>query len=146
MKKFMLIAVATLSACSQKAEQPADTAAMETPEPAQPVAMAQSLVGAYDLKRYNGGTSTIVFNADGTYTDTLPDGTTMGSGKFALKDGKYCFDPESDQADNAVVCWTVGQPDADGRITATDPTSHHTVTLKRRAEPAAAATAEATKM
>jgi len=146
MKKFMLIVVAILSACSQKAEEPTGTAPIETPEPAKPVTKEQDLVGTYDLQRYNGGTSTIVIRADGTYTDTLSNGATIGSGKFTLKDGKYCFDPESDQVDKAVVCWTVGQPDADGRITATDPKSGHTVTMKRQAEPTAPAGAKTTTM
>jgi len=142
MKKFVLIAaVAALSACSKKAEEPADTAAMKGPESAGPAAMEQNPAGTYDVKRYNGGTSTLVINADGTYTDIRPDGTTE-SGAFALKEGNYCLDAEGDEAE---VCWTVSQPGADGSFTATNPEGH-IVTLKRRTEAAAPAAAEITTM
>ena len=142
MKKFVLIvAVAALSACSQEGEDPADAAAMEGPEPTRSVAMEQDPAGTYDVKRYSGGTSTIVIGADRTYTDRLPDGTTQ-SGTFALKGGKYCFDPQGDEAE---VCWTVSQPGAEGSFTATDPEGH-TVTLTRRVETAAPVAAQTTTM
>lgn len=129
MKKFVLIAaVASLSACSQQAEEKTNTAEMGSPEPTGPMATTQDPAGAYDVRRYNGGTSNIVIRADGTYTDILPDGTTIESGSFALKDGKYCFDADGDKAE---VCWTISQPGADGSLTASDPEGH-TVTLQRR--------------
>lgn len=143
MKKIVLIAaVAALSACSQQAEEPADAGAIESPEPAGPVATEQDPAGSYDLQRYNGGTSTLVIRDDGTYTDIAPDGSTIDSGTFALGEGEFCFTPEGDPAE---VCWTLDQPDADGSFTATDPEGH-TVTLKRRAEAAAPAAAEASIM
>ena len=142
MKKFVLIAaVAALSACSQEGEDPADAATMEGPAPTGALAIEQNPAGAYDVKRYNGGTSTIVIGADRTYTDRLPDGTTQ-SGTFALKGGKYCFDPEGDEAE---VCWTVNQPGAEGSFTATSPEGH-TVTLTRRVETAATSSAETNTM
>ena len=127
-KTFVLIAAAALSACSQEREDRAAAAAMEGAEPAGAVAMKQDAVGTYDVKRYNGFTSTIVIGADRTYTDKGPDGTTE-SGTFALKNGNYCFDPEGDEAE---VCWMVSQPGAGGSFTATDPDGH-TVTLTPRA-------------
>jgi hypothetical protein len=141
MKKFMLITVAILAACSRDAEEPADTAAKEDPEPAAVVPMGQEAAGTYNVKRYNGGTSTIVINADGTYSDNGPGGT-IETGRFALKDGKRCFDPEGDEAE---VCWTVSQPRADGSFTATDPEGH-IVTLMREAETASPAAARTTNM
>lgn len=131
MKKFVLIAAA-LSACSQEREDRAAAAAMEDPQPTEAVAMRQDPAGTYDVKRYNGSTSTIVIGADRTYTDRGPDGT-MESGTFALKEGNYCFDPEGEAAE---VCWTVSQPGAGGSFTATDPDGH-TVTLTPRADTAA---------
>lgn len=134
MKNLALIAaVVALSACSQAAEEPADTADMETPAPAETTTMDDP-VGTYNVKRYNGGNGTTVINADGTYTDTGPSGTTQ-SGTFARKNGKLCFDPEGDQPE---VCWTVSESGADGSFTATDPEGH-TVTVSRRAEAPAAA-------
>ena len=143
MRKFLLIAaVSGLSACSPQAEEQNDTATLETPENQEAMAMERNPVGTYDLKRYNGGTSTIVINADGTYTDTGPDGQTIDSGKFALKNGNFCFDSESAEEE---VCWTVGEPDAVGSFTASDPEGH-TVTLTPQAEPAATGSSEPTTM
>lgn len=141
MKNLALIAaVAALSACSQEAEEPADTVAMETPAPAETTTMGDT-AGTYDVKRYNGGNGTTVINDDGTYTDTGPDGTTQ-SGTFARKDGKHCFDPKGDEPE---VCWTFNEPGADGSFTATDPEGH-TVIVTRRAEAKPPAAAETTAM
>jgi len=142
MKKIVLIAaVAALSACSQERQEPADAAAIEGAEPTRAAATDQDPAGTYDVKRYNGGTSTIVIGADRTYTDTLPDGTAQ-SGTFALKGGNYCFDPEGVETE---VCWTVNRPGAEGSFTATNPDGH-TVTLTRRVATVAPAAAETNTM
>lgn len=129
MKKFVLIAaVAALSACSQPAEEQTTAAEVESPAPTGSVATTQDPAGTYDVARYNGGTSNVVIRADGTYTDTGPDGPIIEAGSFALKNGQYCFDADGDKAE---VCWTLSQPGADGSFSATDPEGH-TVTLRRR--------------
>lgn len=139
MKKFVTIAaVATLTACSQEAEKPAEPAAMESPEPAEAAENQLDPFGTFDLKRYNGGKSIIVIRADGTYNDFSPDGATIDSGKFALKDGKYCFKPADEEAEE---CWTWTRNE-DGSITAVEPNSGHKVTLTRRADETAQAAAE----
>lgn len=135
MKKLALIAAfAALSACSQEAEEPADTTAMEEAVPAETMAMEEDPAGTYDVKMADGTMGTTVINADGTYTDTGADGTTQ-SGTFVRKDGKDCFDPEGDDPE---MCWTVSEPAADGSFTATDPEGN-TVTVTRRAAEAAPA-------
>ena len=137
MKKLALIAaVAALSACSQEADEPADTTAMEAPAPVETMA-ADDPAGTYDVKMADGTTGTTVINADGTYTDTGSDGATE-SGTFVRKDGKDCFDPEGDEPE---MCWTVSEPAADGSFTATDPEGN-TVTVMRRADASAPAAAE----
>lgn len=121
MTKFILIAaVGALAACSQKGEVPADNAAMDDPQAAVPAIMEQGAAGTYHVQRYNGGTSTIVIRAEGSYTDIRPGGATE-TGTFAVKDGKRCFDPMGDAEE---VCWTISQPGADGSFTATDPEGH----------------------
>ncbi|RYD44940.1 MAG: hypothetical protein EOP63_03620 [Sphingomonadales bacterium] len=120
MKKLVLLAaLATLSACSQKAEESKDAAAVpaEAAAPA-PAATAGTAPGSYEVKMADGTTASTVINADGTYTDVDPTGKTVKKGKFAHKDGKDCFDPDGDEAE---ACWALSPVAADGSFTATAP-------------------------
>ena len=63
-------------------------------------------VGDYDVKMADGKMGKTTINADGTYVDTGPDGKEI-KGKFAMKDGKECFDADGDEAE---VCWTSTKP------------------------------------
>jgi hypothetical protein len=141
MKKLALFAaVAALSACNQKAEEaPAatDTATAE----AAPMADAGVTPGTYDVKGSDGTMGTTLINADGTYVDTGKDGKET-KGTYARKDGKDCFDPEGDAAEE---CWAVSPVGADGSFTATAADGKTTVTVTPAAvtattTPAAAAT------
>lgn len=139
MKKILLIAaVAALTACSQATEKPAEAAAEESPEPQETAAGQLDPFGTFDLKRYNGGTSILAIRADGTYNDVSSEGATIGSGKFALKDGKYCFKPADEETEE---CWTWTRNE-DGSITAVEPNSGHKVTLTRQANETTPAAAE----
>jgi hypothetical protein len=131
----LLAAVAALSACSEKAEDPAateDTTA--APMPAETTAAATTAPGTYDVKLADGTMGTTVINADGTYVDTDAQGKEV-RGTFASKDGKDCFDPEGDDPEE---CWTVTAPGPDGSFTATaaDGTTTVTVTPRASATPA----------
>ena len=121
MKKLVLLAALTaLSACSQKAEESKDAAAAtptETAAPA-PAAPAGTAPGNYDVKMADGTVASTVINADGTYADTDPTGKVVKKGKFAHKDGKDCFDPDGDEAEE---CWSLSPVAADGSFTATNP-------------------------
>ena len=126
MKKLVLLAtLATLSACSQKAEESKEPAAAptETAAPA-PAANPGTAPGSYDVKMADGttastaSTASTVINADGTYVDTDAAGKTVKKGKFAHKDGKDCFDPDGDEAE---ACWALSPVAADGSFTATAP-------------------------
>ncbi len=116
MKKLVMIAaLASLAACSQQAEKAAETEAVpvETAAPAE--ADSASLVGDFDVKMADGKMAKTTINADGTYVDTGPDGKEV-KGKFAMKDGKECFDADGDEAEE---CWTSTKPGADGSFTST---------------------------
>ncbi|MGH6697495.1 hypothetical protein [Sphingopyxis sp.] len=120
MKKLLLLAALTaLSACSQKAEESKDTAPApaETAAPA-PAANPGTAPGSYDVKMADGTTASTVINADGTYADIDATGKTVKKGKFVHKDGKDCFDPDGDEAEE---CWSLSPIAADGSFTATNP-------------------------
>lgn len=130
MKKLVLLAALTaLSACSQKAEESQDAAAepAETAAPA-PAADPGTAPGTYDVKMADGTTASTIINADGTYADLDAKGKTVKKGKFAHKDGKDCFDPDGDEAEE---CWSLSPVAADGSFTATNPKAT-TVTVTPR--------------
>jgi hypothetical protein len=121
MKKLLLLAALTaLSACSQKAEESKDTAAApaETTAAPAPAASPGTAPGTYDVKMADGTMASTVINADGTYEDIDAKGKTVKKGKYANKDGKDCFDPEGDEAEE---CWALSPVAADGSFTATSP-------------------------
>jgi hypothetical protein len=114
MKKLVMIAaLASLAACSQQAEKAAEAEAAPT-EAAE--ADSASPVGAYDVKMADGKMGKTTINADGTFVDTGPDGKEV-KGKFAMKDGKECFDADGDETE---ICWTSAKPGADGSFTSTN--------------------------
>ena len=116
MKKLMIIAaLSALAACSQQPEKAAEaeTAPVETAAPT--ATDSASLVGDFEVKMADGKMAKTTINADGTYVDTGPDGKGT-KGKFAMKDGKECFDADGDEAE---ICWTSTKPGADGSFTST---------------------------
>ncbi|UNU42287.1 hypothetical protein EAO27_05875 [Sphingopyxis sp. YF1] len=119
MRTLILVAALTaLAACSQKPEETKETAAPATaPTPAPVASDSATKPGSYDVKMADGSAATTVINADGTYVDTDAKGGTA-KGRFAVKDGKDCFDPDGDEGE---TCWTVSAAGADGSFTATDP-------------------------
>jgi hypothetical protein len=117
MKKLMMIAaLSALAACSQQTEKTAEaeTAPVEAAAPA--ATDSASLVGDFDVKMADGKMAKTTINADGTYVDKGPDGKEV-KGKFAMKDGKECFDADGDEAE---ICWTSTKPGADGSFTSTN--------------------------
>lgn len=116
MKKLVMIAaIVALAGCSQQAEKQAEaeSAPVEAAAPAE--ADSASLAGDYDVKMADGKMGKTTINADGTFVDTGPDGKEV-KGKFAMKDGKECFDADGDEAE---VCWTSAKPGADRSFTST---------------------------
>jgi hypothetical protein len=117
MKKLVMIAaIAALAACSQQAEKEAEAEAAPAEAAATTEADSTSLAGDYDVKLADGKMGKTTINADGTFVDTGPDGKET-KGKFAVKDGKECFDADGDAAE---VCWTSAKPGADGSFTSTN--------------------------
>lgn len=126
MKKLILIAsIAALAACSKPAENaPEATASTEAaPAAAAGEPTLADMVGIYEVKGAKGEIGSTVINADGTYVDTDAAGKQI-KGTFARKDGKDCFDPEGDAAEE---CFTTTEPAADGTFTATGPSGPVTV-------------------
>lgn len=116
MKKLVMIAaLSALAACSQQAEKAAEAEAAPVETAAPAAADSAAPVGDYDVKMADGTMAKTTINADGTYVDTGPDGKEI-KGKFAMKDGKECFDPDGDEAE---ACWTSAKPGADGSFTST---------------------------
>ena len=117
MKKLVMIAaLASLAACSQQAEKAAETEAAPAEAAATTEADSTSLAGDYDVKMADGKMGKTTINEDGTFVDTGPDGKKV-KGKFAMKDGRECFDADGDEAE---VCWTSAKPGADGSFTSTN--------------------------
>ena len=117
MKKLVMIAaLASLAACSQQAEKTAETEAAPAEAAATTEADSTSLAGDYDVKMADGKMGKTRINEDGTFVDIGPDGKEM-KGKFALKDGKECFDADGDEPE---LCWTSAKPGADGSFTSTN--------------------------
>lgn len=116
MKKVMMIAaLSALAACSQQAEKAAEAEAAPVEAAAPAATDSASLVGDFDVKMADGTMAKTTINADGTYVDTGPDGKET-KGKFAMKDGKECFDDDGDEPEE---CWTSTKPSADGSFTST---------------------------
>lgn len=117
MKKLMMIAALTaLSACSQQSEKTAEAEAAPVEAAAPAPTDSASFVGDYEVKMADGKMGKTTINADGTFVDTGPDGKET-KGKFAVKDGKECFDDDGDAAE---VCWTSAKPGPDGSFTSTN--------------------------
>lgn len=116
MKKLVIIAgLSALAACSQQAEKTAEAEAVPVEAAAPAAADSASMAGDYEIKMADGKMAKTTINADGTYVDTGPDGNET-KGKFAMKDGKECFDADGDEAE---LCWTSTKPGADGSFTST---------------------------
>ncbi len=128
-------AVAVLAGCSEPAPEPTPTQTATAPEP---VAAEGVAAGTYEFTGADGETGTTTINADGTYSVVMFDGTESG-GTYARRNGMDCFDPDGDETE---LCWSVGEPAADGSFTSTS-TEGETVTVRPQAAAAAAAPAPA---
>lgn len=125
----MLIATVlcgALAACGNPAEDSDEPMMAETTA----AATGESWAGTYDVTNAQGTRFTATLNPDGTYEDTAADGSLMVRGTWEDKDGKACFDAEGD---GPVICYTVGEPAADGTMVATpdDGSSPLTITKTR---------------
>lgn len=104
-------AIALLSACSE--------AEVEEPVVDDPVEEAvvtdangdtmEAYLGDWDVTYPDGSTGVTTNNADGTYTVTMADGTTMqGSWVFGAEES--CWTEDGAEP----ICYTVGAPDENG--------------------------------
>lgn len=117
MRNLVIIAaIAALVACSQKTEKAPESEVAPVEATTTAKADSASFVGDYEVKMADGKTGKTRINEDGTYVDTGPDGKEA-KGKFAMKDGKECFDADGDEAE---LCWTSTKPGADGSFKSTN--------------------------
>jgi len=101
-------ALAALAACSSS--QPSE--APETPKTAE-----EEMAGNYQVTMPDGTERVSFIAKDGTYTDTVR-GAVVESGRWELKDGKFCSTPETEGVEP--YCAKLSDPAADGTITATN--------------------------
>ena len=98
-----------LAACGAK-DTPADPP--ESGEATLASTAMGDLAGTYEVKLADGSTMLQTINADGTYVEATEDGTRIGGGTWRTgEEGRMCFDPEGDDAEE---CFAGGAPEADG--------------------------------
>lgn len=132
MKRFAtIVGFAMLAACgSGGADAPVSEETPVAPEATGPTVANGSAPGTYTIITPDGAENTSVINADGTFMDTAPDGTTT-EGTWAVTDGKTCFTVNTEGA--KPECWTETAPGQDGSFTAT---SDDGVTITVKPKPA----------
>lgn len=131
MRNLFVVAALTgaLAACGNPAEESDEPAATAAPA-ATETAARQSSAGTWDVTMADGSKVTSQLNADGTYQDTDAEGAAIESGTWEDRpDGTTCFD--SAGGDDTVVCFTMGEPAADGSIVATPDNGTGAVTIRR---------------
>ena len=122
MKKLALIAgLALLASCGSKAPAPEATASTDASLPmdagATSAPAAAPTPGSYDVTGPDGAKLVATLMADGTYVDRDLSDKVIEKGKWAVKDGKTCFDDDGAKPE---VCYTDSAPAADGSFTATE--------------------------
>ena len=120
MKKFAIVAgIALLAACGSNKDAASEAAASESAAASAavtPAAVYSPEPGSYDVSRPDGKMYVRTVMADGAYVLRDTKGTVIDKGKWAERDGKRCFAPETGTEE----CYTLTMPAADGSFTATD--------------------------
>ncbi|MDP3675099.1 MAG: hypothetical protein Q8R44_08380 [Novosphingobium sp.] len=117
----MFAGLALLASCGSEAPAPEASAPADAAMPmdaAATPAAAGPTPGSYDVTGPDGTKLVATLMADGTYVDRDEAGKVLEKGKWAVKDGKTCFDDEGDKPE---VCYTDSAPAADGSFSATAP-------------------------
>ena len=130
MRNWVWVAVlaGALAACDDAAEESDDVPAPEAPPAAE--AASESMAGTWDTTMADGTVFTAVLDADGTYQDIDTDGAVMERGTWEERpDGTACFDSEG--GNDTVVCFTIGEEQADGSIVVTPDNGTDKLTIRR---------------
>ena len=117
-KLILLVGVASLASCTGKEPAAEESATAEAPaaEVAAAAPAAGPTPGSYDVTGPDGAKMVATLMADGSYVDRDEADKVIEKGKWAVKDGKTCFDDDGAKAE---VCYTDSAPAADGSFTAT---------------------------
>lgn len=136
MKKIALVAaLAAISACSQPAEAPEETAtAAATAEATPAEVMAADGGPAYGKFKITEADGTVLMDdvrADGTYVTSDANGKELEKGTWVQKPGEYCV---TEDKEGAVEECYPEKIDEKGVWTSSDPKAGTTVTVERLPE------------
>lgn len=128
MKKIIIVAaLATLGACS-KPEPAPEPAATEEAVPANVAADGGPAVGKWKITRPDGTSFNSETRADGTWVDTMADGTTR-TGKWVQKSPElFCSTPDEEGA--VETCYEE-KVDENGVYTSKDPNTGEVSVVER---------------
>ena len=128
-KLFVAAATVALAACGSNEEpapEPLDTA---TPADTTLGSTATGdMTGTYEVQMADGSVTMQQINADGTYVDTMPDGTETERGTWRQDGSQMCFDPEGTGPEE---CYAGGAPGSDGSFQMRDADGNTTATVRK---------------
>lgn len=103
MKKFAFLAVFALAACGEaETEEPMVEEEAVVEEPTAEVAMAADgmpMAGTYEITTAEGETYTQVVSEDGTYVNTMPDGTEVNGTWTSERPDQWCGASEGEEVE-----------------------------------------------
>ncbi len=128
-KKLILIAgCVALAACS-KSEAPKEAEAATTETAAAEAPAEEVLAGTYDVTAADGAKTSVTIDAANNYT-VMADGKEAGRGTVAMTKDQTCFNAAEEGS--APVCWTAGEPAADGSYVSTNDDGEKVTVMKRK--------------
>lgn len=75
-----------------------------------------STPGTFEVTTGSGSVTRMILNGDGSYSEMNAEGAENEKGRWSVKDGKTCFDPDGDKV---AACYAESPVGADGSYTAT---------------------------
>ena len=132
MKKFAFLAVFALAACGEAETEEPVVEEVAVEEPAAQVAMAADglpMAGTYEVTNADGESYTQVVSDDGTYVNTMADGTEVTGTWTSERPDQWCGAADGEEVECATE--TI---DADGVWTSVSDTDPEDVTTVTRIE------------
>ncbi len=129
MKKYAFIAMLALAACSEaETEEPMveEEVAMEEPVVTAPMAAdGMPMAGTFEITNSDGETYTQVVAEDGTYTNTMADGTQVNGTWTSERPDQWCGADEGEEIECSVE--TIDENGAWTSTSETDPEDYSTI-------------------